>query len=118
MTKTAPAGKPVCIYCQSASAEELDHTLPQTWEPVGTAPGIWVNAAISMKFRRTDLDTVGEKFVRGLHYERTGKLLPVGTKFEAVEPPDEVMRQAGQGLPGGDLTRGLAYRYSESEDGD
>jgi len=59
-----------------------------------------------------------QRFVRGLHYDRTGRLLPVGTKFEAVEPPHEVMQQAGQGLPGDELTRGLAYRYSESENGD
>jgi len=81
-----------------------------------TAAGLWVDAAIGIKFRRMDLDTVAEKFVRGLHYDRTKALLPVGTAFTSFEPPEETMQQAAQ-LPGGELSIGLLYRYSESEDG-
>jgi len=39
MGERADAGKePVCIYCQSAPAEEWDHTLPRSWYPDGTDP--------------------------------------------------------------------------------
>jgi hypothetical protein len=209
--------EPICIYCQSAPAEEQDHTLPQSWYPDGTDPklqrltvpackkcgaelkkaeqqmafalmmakgfdrdhpaaagvyervrktwdavaaktprerhhraqhlysvltrvqpvvvppeqaigaprikfrtpaGLVIDAVVGLKFRRSDFDAVAGKFVRGLHYHRTKTLLPVGTKFTSFEPPDEVMRQSGQQLPGGELSRGLSYRYSESEDGD
>ena len=40
MTETAAPKKPGCIYCQSAPAEEFDHTFPQSWEPDGTNPDV------------------------------------------------------------------------------
>lgn len=82
-----------------------------------TASGLLVDAAVAIKFRRSDLDAVAEKFVRGLHYHRTKAMLPVATKFTSFEPPEEIMQQATQ-LRGGELSDGLLYRCSESEDGD
>jgi predicted transcriptional regulator len=75
-----------------------------------------VDAAVAIKFRRADLDAGAGKFVRGLHYQRTGKMLPASTKVTSFEPPEEVMKQAAQ-LPGGDLSDGLLYRYVAEQDG-
>jgi hypothetical protein len=83
-----------------------------------TPAGLWVDAAVAIKFRRSDLDAVAEKFVRGLHYDRTKVLLPIGTKFTSFEPPEEIMQQVAAQLRGGALSDGLLYRYIESENGD
>jgi hypothetical protein len=83
-----------------------------------TPAGLVVDAAVALKFRRSDLDAVAGQFVRGLHYHGTGgSMLPPATKFTCFEPPEEVMEQAAQ-LAGGELSCGLLYKYIESEDGD
>ena len=82
-----------------------------------TPAGLFVDAALAVKFRRTDFDSVAEKFVRGLHYHGTKTTMPAGTKFTAFEPDEESTTQAAQ-LPGGMVSDGLFYGHIESEDGD
>jgi len=71
-----------------------------------TSTGLVVDAAVAFRFRREDFDAVAGKFVRGLHYHRTGTPLPVTSKVIAFDPPPEVMKEAAQ-LPGGSLSDGL-----------
>src|SRR5438445_11974723 len=40
MDAKALVSEPLCIYCQSAPAEQRDHTFPQSWEPDGIEPTV------------------------------------------------------------------------------
>jgi hypothetical protein len=82
-----------------------------------TAAGLIVDATVALKFHRSDLDAIGEKFVRGLCHQLFGKLLPLGTTFTAFEPDAKTMQIAGQELPGAEPMKGFAYRYFEFGDG-
>jgi hypothetical protein len=83
--------------------------------PARTAAGVWVEAAVALKFRRADFDAVICKFVRGLHYHRTGTPLPIDAKITAFDPPADVMREAAQLPDRGSLSEGLHYRFYQDE---
>ncbi len=83
--------------------------------PARTAAGVWVEAAVALKFRREDFDAVIGKFVRGLHYHRTGTPLPADAKITAFDPPPEVMREVAQLPDRGSLSEGLLYRFYQDE---
>lgn len=83
--------------------------------PARTAAGVWVEAAVALKFRRQDLDAVVGKFVRGLHYHRTGTPLPMDAKITAFDPSPELMKEAAQLPDRGSLSEGLHWRFHQDE---
>lgn len=80
-----------------------------------TPAGVWVEAAVALQFRREDFDVVIAKFVRGLHWRRTGTALAIDAKITAFNPPGEAMKEAA-GLPGGSVSNALFYRVYEDKD--
>ena len=71
-----------------------------------TAPGVWGEAAVALKFRREDIHALIGKFVRGLHYHRTGTSLPADARITAFDPPPEAMQEAAQLPDRGSLSEG------------
>jgi hypothetical protein len=82
---------------------------------VRTAAGLWVEAALAFRFRRQDFDAVISKFVRGLHYDRTGAPLPANAKISAFPLPSEVIREVAQLPDRGSLSEGLRWRFYQDE---
>jgi len=80
-----------------------------------TAAGVWVEAAVALKFRREDFDAVIGKFVRGLHYHRTGTPLHGDAKVIAFDPPQEAMQAASELPDRGSLSEGLHWRFYQDE---
>lgn len=83
--------------------------------PARTAAGVWVEAAVALKFRREDFDAVIGKFVRGLHYHRTGTPLSADAKITAFDPSPEMMRVVAQLPDQGALSEGLLWRFYQDE---
>ena len=78
-----------------------------------TPAGLWVDAAVAIRFRRSDVDTVIGKFVRGFHYYRNGEPLALEAKITCFDPPEETMREVGQLQDRGSLSKGLHYRLCQ-----
>ena len=67
-----------------------------------TPAGLWIDVPVGLKFRRLDLDIVGEKFVRGLYHHLADPRvrLQVRRGGEWRRPRDLVLLHVGAGADG------------------